>query len=135
MYQVVPLTSIMAAGGAYSLMSAPQPTYHMPITYMPHGGDAHADGWGVPMHRPSTSISLGHWADVCGTPSVAPLEPALVYQLLRDISFRPGPRPTTFSRDKTKTWIFKEGKLYVSPLASRLAFPQFSIALPVRLNL
>ena len=123
MYQVVPLTSVMGAGGAYPLMSAPQPTYHgSPMTFMPHGGDAHAEEWGASMHRASTSISLGQWAHVCGTPSVAPLEASLVYQLLRDVSFRPGPRPTTFSRDKTKSWIFKEGKLYVSPLAARLAF-------------
>jgi hypothetical protein len=111
MYQVVPLSSLMAAGGAYSLMAAPQHGYHqMPLAYM----ETHADAWAASMLRAPASVSLGRWAHVCGTPSVAPLEPALVYQLLCDASFRPGARPTTFSRDKATTWIFKEGKQYVS---------------------
>jgi hypothetical protein len=105
-----------------------QPTYQMsqvPVTYLPQAAEiqaaaaaAVAGAWGASMHRASTSVSLGQWAHISGTPSVAPLEPSLVYELLCDVNFRPGARPTVFSRNKTKTWIFKEGKLYVRPCLS-----------------
>ena len=101
--------------GAFSFIPMPMPMpQHQPqqqpqqFFYV----DPRVEAWSA--LTASSSTCLGRWGPVCGVPSAAPLEPALVYQLITDSTFRPGARPTTFSSDTTVTWIFKEGKGYVS---------------------
>eukprot|EP01043_Picozoa_sp_COSAG02_P003798 COSAG02_NODE_95_length_37416_cov_60.512742_29_plen_175_part_00 len=71
--------------------------------------------------RPSTSsaaitiassrcdVSHGNWGAVASNATTAALEPETVVSLLKDESFRPGPRPSTFGREMG-TWVFKEGR-------------------------
>lgn len=58
---------------------------------------------------PSRGVSQGDWEDVCGTATTAALDSDVVAHLLEDPAFRPGPRPSSFSRGMS-TWVFKEGR-------------------------
>ena len=54
-------------------------------------------------------ISHGGWTAVSSNATTAALDPETVVNLLRDPAFRPGARPSTFSRSLC-TWVFKEGR-------------------------